>query len=71
MSVDGNGNGVPRLSLSKVEAAAALGMSVDSLERHVMPSVRCVRRGRLVLISVAELARWLERESSLTLEPRR
>lgn len=52
-----------RLALTKVEAAASLGMSVDSFERYVMPDVRVVRRGRLVLVSVCEIERWL-RESA-------
>lgn len=55
-----------RLALTKVEAAASLSMSVDSFERHVMPELRVVRRGRLVLVPVVELERWLERESSRT-----
>lgn len=58
----------PRLALSKPEAAAALGVSVDTLERHVLPELRVVRRGRLVLIPVRELDRWLERSAALTLD---
>ena len=49
----------PRLALSKAEAAAALGVSVDFLEAHVLPELRVVRRGRRRLIAVAELERWL------------
>lgn len=48
------------LALSKPDAAAALGMSVDSFERYVMADVRCVRRGRLRLYPVDELRRWLD-----------
>ncbi len=48
------------IALSKPDAAAALGMSVDSFERHVMAHVRCVRRGRLRLYPVAELQRWVD-----------
>jgi hypothetical protein len=57
-----------RLALSKVEAAAALGCSVDFLEQHVLPELRVVRRGRRVFIAIAELQQWLEREAALTLE---
>ena len=57
-----------RLALTKPEAAKALGMSVDSLERYVMPDLRVVRRGRLVLIPVAELQGWLEGNASRPLE---
>ena len=52
--------GVPRLSLTKSEAAESLGVSVDSLERYVLAELRVVRRGRLVLIPARELERWLE-----------
>jgi excisionase family DNA binding protein len=59
-----------RLALLPVEAAAALGVSRDFLDDHVLPELRVVRRGRKVLIPVAELERWLEREAALTLGPR-
>lgn len=48
------------LALSKPDAAAALGMSIDSFERYVMADVRCVRRGRLRLYPVDELRTWLD-----------
>ena len=46
------------IALPKPAAAAALGMSVDSFDRHVGPHVRCIRRGRLRLYPVTELERW-------------
>ena len=58
---------VPVLGLTKVEASVALSMSVDSFERYVMPGVRVVRRGRLVIVPVRELERWLESEAERTL----
>ncbi len=48
------------IALSKPAAAAALGMSTDSFERHVQPFVRCIRRGRLRLFPVSELERWAD-----------
>ena len=57
-----------RLAFSKLEAAEALGCSVDFLEEHVLPELRVVRRGRRVFVAVAELERWLERSAALTLE---
>ncbi|MFN8132797.1 MAG: hypothetical protein U0R70_14720 [Solirubrobacteraceae bacterium] len=63
----GKGDGVARLALTKPEAASCLGMSVDSLERHVLPGVKVIRRGKLVLIPTAELAAWTEREAERTL----
>jgi hypothetical protein len=58
---------VPRVALSRKEAAASVGMSVDSFERHVQPSVRMIRRGRLRLVPVAELVRWAEEAAERTL----
>jgi hypothetical protein len=61
--------GPPRLALTKREAAAALGMSVDSFERHVQPELRVVRRGRLRLFALAEIERWLRENGAKTIEP--
>ncbi len=47
-----NRNGVPRIALTREEAARALGMSVDSFERYVQSEVRLIRRGRLRLVPV-------------------
>jgi hypothetical protein len=58
----------PRLALTRQEAAAALGMSINSFERHVQPELRLVRRGKLRLIPVREIERWLEDNSDLALE---
>jgi excisionase family DNA binding protein len=58
---------VPRLAVTKVEAAESLGVSVDFLEDHVMRELRVVRRGRRLLIPLHEIARWLEANSQRTL----
>lgn len=58
----------PRLLLRKLEAAEACAMSVDSFDRYVLPEVRVVRRGSLVLVPVAELERWIVEAAELTLE---
>ncbi len=49
---------VPRVALSRQEAALSLGMSLDSFERHVQPELRLIRRGKLRLIPLVELERW-------------
>ena len=46
-----------RVALTREEAAHALGMSLDSFERHVQAEVRLVQRGKLRLVPVAELQR--------------
>jgi hypothetical protein len=61
---------VPRVALSREEAAASLGISIDSFERHVQPDVRLIRRGRLRLIPLCELERWAAEQAEPTL-PRR
>ena len=43
------------------EAAASLGVSRDSFERHILPEIKVVRPGRRILISVRELEGWLSR----------
>jgi hypothetical protein len=36
---------VPRFALTRSEAAASLGMSLDSFKRHVQPHLKIVRLG--------------------------
>jgi hypothetical protein len=60
---------VPRVALTRSEAAAALGMSLPSFERHVQPELRLVRRGSLRLVPVAELARWADEAAERTVGP--
>jgi hypothetical protein len=57
-----------RLSLNKPEAAACLGMSIDSFERYVQPELRVIRRGRLRLFPLAELERWIAENAERPIE---
>lgn len=50
---------IPRLALTRAEAADAIGMSVDSFDRYVQPHIRLIRKGKLRVVPVAELERWL------------
>jgi excisionase family DNA binding protein len=59
---------VPRLALSVMEAAEALGVSHDFFREHIAPELRWVRRGRKKLVSVRELERWLDSEGARVLE---
>jgi excisionase family DNA binding protein len=54
----------PRLALSPDEAAALLGVSRDYFDEHVIDELRIVRRGRRILVALAELERWLERSAT-------
>jgi hypothetical protein len=58
---------VPLIALTREEAAASLGMSVDSFERHVQPSIRVIRLGKMVRVPVAELERWAGEVAERTL----
>jgi hypothetical protein len=58
---------IPRLALTREEAAAALGMSVDSFERHVQPTIRLVRLGRMRLVPIREIELWLDEHAERTL----
>lgn len=62
---------VPRIVLSRAEAAEALGMSLTSFEQYVQPEIKLIRRGRLGLVTVAELTAWAERAAEPTLSDRR
>jgi hypothetical protein len=53
--------------VSKELAARLLGISVDTLEREVMPDIRVVRIRRRVLFAVADLGAWVEDHSSVPL----
>jgi excisionase family DNA binding protein len=58
---------VPRLALSPDEAVEALGVSRDTLERHIADELRWVRRGRRKLVSVREIEAWLDRNAARVL----
>jgi hypothetical protein len=52
-----------RLALTRTEAAEAIGMSLDSFERYVQSDLRLIRRGRIRLVPVGELERWVVENS--------
>jgi excisionase family DNA binding protein len=55
-----------RVTLSPQEAAEALGVSRDFFDEHVKPELRVVRRGRLVLVPVRELEKWVDENAART-----
>lgn len=55
---------IPRISLTPVEAAAALGCGETFFTEQVRPELRLIRRGRKVLVPVAELQRWAAENAS-------
>jgi hypothetical protein len=54
---------VPRYTLTRREAAASLGVSINHFERRVQPELKVVLSGQLILIPVAELERWVQRHA--------
>ena len=59
-----SGRPAGRLALSPDEASAALGVSRDYFDEHVLDELRVVRRGRRILVAFAELERWLDRSAT-------
>lgn len=59
---------VPRIALKREEAAASLGMSPSTFDRHVKPTIRsigvCPRKR---FYPVAELQRWADENSARAL----
>ena len=58
-----NARPVPRLALRPDEAAAAIGVSRALFYRDVLPQLRCVYMGRVRVVPVPELERWLDKEA--------
>jgi excisionase family DNA binding protein len=55
------------VTLTRKDAAAALGVSVDFFEEHVQAELRLIRRGRLRLVPVDELRRWVQENAESVL----
>lgn len=51
------------LAISREDAAERLGLSLDSFERHVQPSLRTIRVGRRILIPLDALREFVAGES--------
>ena len=58
---------VPRLALTRAEAAASLGVSEDYFDRHIVPTLPMCRLGRRCLVPVAEIDRWLKANATRAL----
>ena len=54
----------PRLALSRTEAAQAIGISLDSFERHVQGELPCVYVGARRIYPVHAIEAWLEKEAT-------
>ena len=56
---------VPRLALTREEAAAALGVSLSHFERHVQPELKLIYSGSARLVPIHELEAWAARAATL------
>jgi len=61
-------SGIPRLALRVEEAAAALGVSDDYFRVSIAPELRWCRRGRVKVVAISELQRWLDETAERVLE---
>ena len=52
------------LALRPEQAASALGVSRSFFFASILPELRVVRRGRLRLVPISELERWLDRNAA-------
>jgi excisionase family DNA binding protein len=50
-----------KLTVTRTEAAAILGVSLSHFKRHVQPELNLICSGRLRLVRVADLEAWVER----------
>lgn len=57
---------IPRISLTQVQAAESLGVSLSTFRRHILPRVKSIKVGSASLISVHELSRWADESGTLT-----
>ena len=58
---------VPRLALTRAEAAASLGVSSDYFDKHIATTMPMCRLGRRCLVPVAEIERWLKANATRSL----
>lgn len=55
---------VPRLALTRAEAAESLGVGLRTFARSIQPELPVVRRGAIRLIPVAAIESWLTANST-------
>jgi hypothetical protein len=60
----------PRLALRLEEAAVSLGVSHDFFKDNIAPELRIVRIGRVRMVPVSEIERWLDLNAAYALDMR-
>lgn len=51
---------VPRIGLTRAEAAEALGVGLTTFKTQIQPELKVWRCGKLRVFPVAEIERWLD-----------
>lgn len=54
----------PQLALTRQEAAEALGISLDSFERHCQGEIPCVYIGAKRIYAIEEIQAWLTKTAT-------
>lgn len=56
------------IAVPRLDASALLGMSPDSFDRYVRPEIAVIRRGRMLLYRVDDLAAWAKSAAAMVFE---
>jgi hypothetical protein len=56
---------VPALALRRAEAAAALGVSLETFDAHIRPHIAAVQIGTVVVYPRTELERFLNEHAQI------
>lgn len=59
---------VPRIALTRAEAAEALGVGLTTFKQRIAPELRVVREGKVRLYPVAELERWADERAERVID---
>jgi hypothetical protein len=59
---------VPRVALTREEAAASLGIGLTTFKQRVQPHLRLVRIGTVVMVPLTELQRFLDNHAERLIE---
>lgn len=59
---------VPRIALTRAEAAEALGVGLTTFKEKIAPELRVVREGKVRLYPVRELERWADERAERVID---
>lgn len=59
---------VPRVALTREEAALSLGVSLSFFAEHIQPQLKLIRIGSVRLVPLRELERWAEQQAQAVIE---